>query len=145
MGWLSRLISFHGRLDRAQWWTRIAVVAALWVAQDAFVDEASLVAVARSLGGSPLALFALWGCVALWWAAMIAIAASACVRRLQDRGAPGLRLLAYGLPMAVAGHWLERFWYAWIAFAVPLAWMIAELGLAPSRDPAVGDDRAADR
>lgn len=145
MGWRSRLFSFQGRLDRARWWTRAALVAALWVAQDALVDEASLVAAARALGGAPVALFALWGAVAAWWAVMIAIGLSACVRRLHDRGSSGLRLLAFALPAAVAGHWLDRHWVAWIAFAVPLVWAVAELGLAPSRDPVEADAERRDR
>ena len=131
--WFARFFGFAGRLDRASWWTRAALVAAMWVAQDAFVDEATVVAVAARLGRSPLALALVWAAVAVWWGLMIWIAAAASVRRLHDRGGHGARLLLFVLPAVIAAHWLAKYGVAWVAVAASLAWMVIELGILPGR------------
>ncbi len=127
----SALFSHAGRLDRGGWWTRMALVAALWVAQDALASEESLTFFAEHLGRRPATLAAVWGAVALLWIAGVWILVVASARRLRDRGQPGLRLLAFALPAIVAAHWLERLWFSWIAFVLALLWGLVELGVLP--------------
>ncbi|MCE1236424.1 MAG: DUF805 domain-containing protein [Hyphomicrobiales bacterium] len=135
---LARFFGFSGRLDRQRWWTRAAIVAAMGLVQDAFVDEARVVALATHLGRSPGSLALVWAGVAAWWLAMIWIAAAACVRRLHDRGEPGGRILLWLLPGVVAAHWTSTHVYAWAGVALALAWAVVELGVLPGRDLGAG-------
>lgn len=125
------LFSTAGRLDRGGWWTRAALVAAAWVAQDVLSSDRSLTAVADLLGRRPATLALVWGTVAALWIAGVWILVAASVRRMRDRGQSGFRLLAFTLPAIVAAHWLERLWVSWVAFVLALAWGVVELGLLP--------------
>lgn len=131
----SALFSHAGRLGRGGWWTRMALVAALWVAQDALASEAGLTFFAEHLGRRPATLAAVWGAVALLWIAGVWILVAASARRLRDRGQPALRLLVFALPAIVAAHWLERLWFSWIAFVLALLWGLVELGVLPGEVP----------
>lgn len=140
MDWLRALFSFRGRAGRASWWIAASVVAAMVALHFAVVSEANLVGAARLIGRSPLALFLVWGLVALWWIAVAWIFLAASVRRLADRRVSGWRLFLFLAPAAVAAHFLGRFWPAELAMVASLAWMVGELGLLPgTSDPFAGD------
>ncbi len=128
---LADLVSTAGRLDRGGWWTRLALVGALFLAQAALASDASLDLFADLLGRRPATIALVWGGVAALWIAGAVILVAASVRRLHDRGRPALQLLAFALPAIVSAHWLGTFWWAWIAFLPALAWGIVELGVLP--------------
>lgn len=133
------LFSARGRLGRESWWTRLAIVGALFLAQGALASDASLDLFADLLGRRPATLALVWGGVVVMWIAGAVILVAASVRRLRDRGLPGLRLLAFTLPAIVSAHWLGTFWWAWIAFLPAFLWGIVELGVLPGRPGADGD------
>lgn len=135
------LFSTRGRLGREGWWTRLAIVGALYLTQGALASDASLDLFADLLGRRPATLALVWGGVAALWIVGAVILVAASVRRLHDRGVSGSRLLAFALPAIVSAHWLDTFWWAWIAFLPALLWGIVELGVLPGLPAHVRRDR----
>lgn len=129
------LLSTDGRLGREGWWNRLALVGALFLAQGALSGDASLDLFADLLGRRPATLALVWGGVAALWILGVWILVAASLRRLRDRGRPAAYLVAFAVPTAVAAHWLETHWGAWIGFLAALSWGVIELGVLPSEPP----------